>query len=74
MMALGGGVRGGVYGTAPNLNNIDTRNPTLENAGGDVKFETDFRSVYAKVLESWLGVPSTAILGGDLRAGMPGIL
>jgi len=74
MMALGGGVRGGIYGTAPNLNNIDTRNPTLENAGGDVKFETDFRSVYAKVLESWLGVPSTAILGGDFRAGMPGIL
>ena len=66
MLAMGGGVRGGLYGTAPNLN-TDTSNPTLENAAGDVKFETDFRSVYARVLDSWLGADSRAILNGDFR-------
>ena len=48
MMVLGGGVRGGIYGTAPNLR-LANDNPTLENNGTDVRFETDFRSVYAKV-------------------------
>ena len=66
MLAMGGGVRGGLYGTAPNLN-TDVSNPTLENAAGDVKFETDFRSVYARVLDSWLGADSRAILNGDFR-------
>jgi len=73
MMAIGGGVRGGLYGTAAN-NNPTPENPTLENAGGDVTYETDFRSVYAKVLEGWLGTDSTAILGGNFRAGAPAII
>jgi uncharacterized protein (DUF1501 family) len=68
MMAIGGGVRGGIYGTAPDLNPVPG-NPTLENAGADVTFETDFRSVYARVLDGWLGASSTAILGGDFRNG-----
>ena len=68
MMAIGGGVRGGIYGTAPDLNPVPG-NPTLENNGGDVTFETDFRSVYARVLDGWLGASSTAILGGDFRNG-----
>ena len=67
MMALGGTVNGGIYGTAPNLNNTDTQNPTLENNGNDVKYETDFRSVYARVVDSWLGSDSVALLGGDFR-------
>src|SRR5260370_31061971 len=54
MMALGGGVRGGIYGTAPNLR-MASDNPTLENAGGGVKYETHFRSVDAKILDSLLG-------------------
>ena len=73
MMALGGGVRGGIYGTAPNLR-VGSDNPTLENDGGDVRYETDFRSVYATVIDSWLGGDSRSILGGDYRAGAPGIL
>jgi len=73
MMAIGGSVRGGLYGTAPNLNPTPD-NPTLENAGGDVTYETDFRSVYAKVLDGWLGTDSAAILGGNFRAGAPAIL
>ena len=68
MMAIGGRVRGGLYGTAPNLT-PDPKNPTLENAAGDIHFETDFRSVYARVLDGWLGTDSTALLGGDFRKG-----
>jgi uncharacterized protein (DUF1501 family) len=74
MMAIGGAVRGGVYGTAPSLNNTDSSNQTLESNGGDVRHETDFRAVYARVLDGWLGASSTAILGGDFRAGAPSIV
>ena len=73
MMVLGGGVRGGIFGTAPNLN-TDPANPTLENSAGDVKYETDFRSVYAKILDNWLGSNSVSVLGGDYRTGAPNIL
>ena len=73
MMLMGGLVRGGIYGSAPNLN-MDPANPTLENSNGDVKWETDFRSVYAKILDTWLGSNSVQILGADYRAGAPNIL
>ncbi|MBY0492955.1 MAG: DUF1501 domain-containing protein [Cyanobacteria bacterium] len=73
MMLLGGLVRGGIYGTAPSLS-MDPANPTLENNNGDVKWETDFRSVYAKILDSWLGSNSVAVLGADYRAGAPNVL
>jgi uncharacterized protein (DUF1501 family) len=59
-------VNGGLYGTAASLN-TDPANPTLENNAGDVRFETDFRSVYAQVVDQWLGVDSRAILNGDFR-------
>jgi uncharacterized protein (DUF1501 family) len=70
MMAIGGMVRGGLYGTAASL---APGNPTLENNSGDVRHETDFRSVYARVLDQWLGVNSVPILNGDFRAGAPAI-
>jgi uncharacterized protein (DUF1501 family) len=73
MMALGGLVRGGLYGTAARLRN-DPSNPGLENNAGDVRYETDFRSVYARVLDDWLGANSAQILGANFRAGAPAIL
>jgi uncharacterized protein (DUF1501 family) len=73
MMVLGGLVRGGLYGTAPNLN-MDPANPTLENNNGDVRFQTDFRAVYAKILDNWLGSNSVQVLGADYRNGAPNIL
>ena len=73
MMALGGAVRGGIYGTAADLNPV-AGNPTLENNGGDVRHETDFRSVYARVIDTWLGADSTRILNGDFRSGAPAFL
>ena len=62
MMAMGGSVRGGIYGTAANLRSAPD-NPTLENNGQDIRYETDFRSVYARVIDNWLGVG----LGRDPR-------
>ena len=66
MIAMGGRVNGGLYGTAANLN-TDVSNPTLENAAGDIHFETDFRSVYAQVIDNWLGANSQQILNGNFR-------
>jgi uncharacterized protein (DUF1501 family) len=70
MMVLGGSVRGGLHGTAATLT---PGHPTLENNSGDVRYETDFRSVYARLLDTWLGVNSVPILNGDFRTGAPAI-
>jgi uncharacterized protein (DUF1501 family) len=68
MFAMGGAVRGGLYGTAATLG-ATPDNPTLENNGNDVRYETDFRAVYATVIDQWLGGDSVAILGGNYRGG-----
>jgi uncharacterized protein (DUF1501 family) len=73
MMAMGGTVRGGIYGTAASLD-PNPSNPTLENNGSDVRHETDFRSVYARVLDSWLGADSVTVLGANFRANAPAII
>lgn len=57
LFVLGDAVRGGVYGEPPDLNHLDN--------AGNLTFTTDFRSVYATVLDGWLGAPAQAILGGD---------
>ena len=54
MFVLGGKVKPGLFGKYPSLTNLDN---------GDLKFNTDFRSVYGTVLERWLQAPSAAILG-----------
>jgi uncharacterized protein (DUF1501 family) len=56
LFVAGGGVRGGVYGQYPSLSDLDD---------GDLKFTTDFRSVYSAILDKWLGAPSDKILGGS---------
>jgi uncharacterized protein (DUF1501 family) len=48
-----------MLGDRPNLSDLDD---------GDIKFHTDFRSVYATLLEDWLGMPSKNILLGDHHA------
>jgi uncharacterized protein (DUF1501 family) len=55
MFVLGKGVKGGVYGEHPDLKNLDD---------GDLAFSTDFRSVYATVIEDWLGASSKDVVGG----------
>ena len=54
LFLAGGGVRGGFYGTTPDLNDLQS---------GDLKHHVDFRSVYATVLEQWLGARAEPILG-----------
>ena len=56
---FGPAVSGGFHGTAPDLANLDS--------SGNLPVTTDFREVYATVLQSWLGLgeaDSTQILGG----------
>jgi uncharacterized protein (DUF1501 family) len=55
MFLAGGKVLAGIHGPHPSLTDLD---------GGALKPGTDFRAVYAAVLEDWLGLPSAAILGG----------
>jgi uncharacterized protein (DUF1501 family) len=50
---MGGRIKGGFYGDHPSLQNLEN---------GDLKMQTDFRSVYATVLE-WLGGDPEAVLG-----------
>jgi uncharacterized protein (DUF1501 family) len=52
----GPGVRAGLIGEAAKL---------LDLQDGDLKMTTDFRRVYAGVLEDWLGLPSKPALGAD---------
>jgi uncharacterized protein (DUF1501 family) len=53
MFVVGGKTRGGVYGTHPSLSDLDD---------GDLKYTTDFRRVYATLLERWLNVSASAVL------------
>ena len=53
LFVMGGKVEAGVHGKHPSLTDL---------GDGDLKFHTDFRQVYATVLERWLGVPSEAVL------------
>jgi len=73
MFAMGGLVKGGLYGTAASLN-PDPANPTLENSGGDVTFENDFRSAYAQVIDNWLGGNSAGVLGGSFKTASLGFV
>jgi uncharacterized protein (DUF1501 family) len=57
MLIMGGRVKSGVYGDIPDLTKLDSNS--------SVQWSTDFRSVYATLLEDWLGVDSKPILGGS---------
>lgn len=54
MFLLGKAVKSGVVGRHPSLTDLDQ---------GDLKFNIDFRSVYATVLQNWLDTPSKPVLG-----------
>ncbi|PJJ54554.1 DUF1501 domain-containing protein [Hymenobacter chitinivorans] len=57
VLLLGGGLRQkGILNDAPDLANLDQ---------GDLKYQLDFRSVYATVLRDWLGADDQAILGHE---------
>ena len=56
--AIGEHVKGGFYGTYPSLK------PSDQEEGGNLKFSTDFRSVYSTMLDDWMGLNPAPIIGG----------
>ena len=54
LFVAGPSVQGGVVGKHPSLSDLDA---------DDLKFHTDFRRVYATLLDDWLGCDSKAVLG-----------
>ena len=58
LMFLLGNVVGGLHGAPPSLTDLDN---------GNLKHTVDFRSVYATLLEEWLGVASDGALGGRFK-------
>ena len=59
LFVAGPAVKGGFYGDEPSLTDLDQ---------GDLKFTTDFRSVYATLLEQIVGVDTKAALGKSFTA------
>ncbi len=57
---FGGKVKAGVHGAMPSLKPTDL-------AQGDLVFNTDFRSIYASILEDHMQTDSKAILGRNFR-------
>ena len=57
LFVAGPSVKGGVVGKHPSLADLDA---------DDLKFHTDFRRVYATLLDGWLGCDSKAVLGGEV--------
>jgi uncharacterized protein (DUF1501 family) len=55
MIVIGNQVHGGIYGEQPSLSDLDS--------AGNMKVKVDFRSVYATILDKWLGADSQSILG-----------
>ncbi len=54
----GPGLKGGVVGAMPSLTDL---------VAGEPKITTDFRRVYASVLDRWLGLPTTEVLNGTFE-------
>lgn len=54
MFLMGSHVKGGLHGRTPSLTDLDE---------GDLKYTTDFRGVYANVLEDWFKTNSKDVLG-----------
>ena len=59
LFVVGSRVKGGIYSDDPSLTNLDDN--------GDLKFQVDFRSVYATILDGWLGGDSRTVLNGSFE-------
>jgi uncharacterized protein (DUF1501 family) len=59
MLLVGGKVKPGVVGKHPSLTQLEM---------GNLKHHTDFRQVYAAILDGWLGVSSKDVLGQKFDA------
>ena len=61
MFLMGGAIKPGFYGKAPELS------PAKLNRG-DVRWSTDFRRVYATMLREWLKADDAKVLGGKFES------
>ena len=59
--AVGDHVKGGIYGEYPSLE------PNKQEEGGNLKSSMDFRQVYVSILEDWLHLDATPIIGGKFE-------
>ncbi len=57
-MLIGSGVKAGIHGGYPSLLDLDD---------GGLKVKTDFRSVYASVLNDWMGLDATPVVGKTIE-------
>jgi uncharacterized protein (DUF1501 family) len=60
LFVLGKAVNRGIFGEPPSLSSLDSN--------GNLKYTVDFRSVYATVLDRWMGASSKDVLGGNFGA------
>jgi uncharacterized protein (DUF1501 family) len=63
LFLFGEGVKGGFHGAAPRLNQLDS--------AGNLRFDTDYRQVYATLMRDWLGVPdplTRSVFGRELAS------
>ena len=58
LFVAGPGVKGGLVGDHPSLKDLDD---------GDLKYHTDFRRLYATLLDQWLGCDSRTVLGAKFE-------
>lgn len=58
MLLVGGKVKPGVVGSHPSLTQLEL---------GNLKHHTDFRQVYAAILDNWLGISSKDVLGAEFK-------
>jgi uncharacterized protein (DUF1501 family) len=57
MFVLGNSINKGIFGEPPDLNSLDQN--------GNLKYTVDFRSVYATILDRWMGASSKDVLGAS---------
>lgn len=58
VLLVGGKVKAGVVGAHPSLTQLEQ---------GNLKHHTDFRQVYASILDGWLGISSKDVLGDGFK-------
>jgi len=56
---IGNGVKGGMYGAPPSLTNL-----ILD---GNLEATTDFRRVYASLIQEWMGADAKQVLGQEFK-------
>ncbi|HJZ77515.1 MAG TPA: DUF1501 domain-containing protein, partial [Vicinamibacterales bacterium] len=56
---IGNAVKGGMYGTPPSLTNL-----VLD---GNLENTTDFRQVYATLIQEWMGADAAQVLGQEFK-------